>query len=244
MSRAERAVGPTIYSCETVAKQSSVHSFWSGTVADASFGRQRGSDGEKDSPGPKVGFMSKKKDLLVIGNGMVGHHVLTENMASRRASCASGTSRPSARSRGPPTTGSNLSGLLQRQIGRATLSLGQAAASTRSAGIQVHLNDKVVSIDRRKTAVTPAKREDGHLRQARPGDRLAPVRARRCTGTDGSPAASSTARSTTSMPIRRPRRGREASASVIGGGLLGPGGGERAARPRAPRPTWWSSCRA
>ncbi|AUX37953.1 MULTISPECIES: nitrite reductase large subunit NirB [Sorangium] len=97
--------------------------------------------------------MSKKKDLLVIGNGMVGHKLI-ENMV------LGGSLRE-----WNITTFCEEPRLAYDRVNLSAFFSGKSADDLsmvkpglyEEAGIQVHLGDKAVSIDRRKKAVTSAK---------------------------------------------------------------------------------------
>ncbi|WP_437854743.1 nitrite reductase large subunit NirB [Sorangium sp. So ce363] len=97
--------------------------------------------------------MSKKKDLLVIGNGMVGHKFI-ENMVLggflREWNVTTFCEEPRL-----AYDRVNLSAFFN---GKSAEDLSMVKPGLyEEAGIQVHLNDKAVSIDRRKKAVTSAK---------------------------------------------------------------------------------------
>ncbi|WP_437832566.1 nitrite reductase large subunit NirB [Sorangium sp. So ce1153] len=97
--------------------------------------------------------MSKKKDLLVIGNGMVGHKFI-ENMVLggflREWNIATFCEEPRL-----AYDRVNLSAFFS---GKSADDLSMVKPGLyEEAGINVHLGDKAVSIDRRRKAVTSAK---------------------------------------------------------------------------------------
>ena len=97
--------------------------------------------------------MSKKKDLLVIGNGMVGHKFI-ENMVLggflRDWNISTFCEEPRL-----AYDRVNLSAFFN---GKSADDLSMVKPGLyEEAGVQVHLGDKAVSIDRRKKAVTSAK---------------------------------------------------------------------------------------
>ena len=147
--------------------------------------------------------MSSQLHVVVIGNGMVGHHLLERSWPA-----APEAVRVTVIGEEPRLAYDrvNLSKFFE---GKSAADLALAAPSEyAAAGFDVQLGDAAVAIDRAARTVRTAAGRDDRLRHAGAGHRLVPVRAPGARAATAR-AASSTAPSTTSRRSRDYAAGRQ-----------------------------------